>query len=1403
MSRIFNSKRFVLCVIFFVVGKVTSFAAPGGFTQVAGPSGVLYDQWGIDDRYGVSERLIHSGAAAAGDFDGDGWVDLFVTRLDASDILFRNLGGETAPGETILFQDVSESAGFSMVANTNGAAWADIDNDGDLDLYVTALESTRFYLYENNGDGTFTENAVARGAALESETEHSGQSVAFGDYDRDGWLDFHTTEWGISRDDPSIENHSVLMRNLGPESPGHFENVTVVAGVEMDTGDTLYGFASNFTDLDNDGWLDLAVTSDYKTAKLFWNNGDGTFHDGTNEAKVNQASSAMGSAIGDFDGNGFLDWYVTSIHDNRLYLNQGDRTFVDKAETLGVDDGSWGWGTSFIDMENDGDKDIVMTNGWFYPTFDAAGNTVYTVDNMKLWRNDSDVMTDVGIEFGITDPGEGKGLLSFDYDRDGDLDLFVANNASTPALYRNDIDSGNDWLQVELEGMSSNKRGIGAKVWLYPTNGDERFLEEVGGKSHFLGQSEALAHFGLGSNSTGVVRLVIEWPSGIRQIVEKVERNQRVKVVEPSESSNEGPRFTAQPLGGTHLRDHKLSMEVDASGYPAPVFQWYRNGEKIPGAIGSRFELEKVKPYHEGDYYVVALNTESSVQSETVTIAVDWEIEGKSIARIWDEVLMDAIRKDFPAPTVHARNLYHVSAAMWDTFWVFDQRGWTEAKASFHQEPPIAFDDEVGRAAAQREAISYAVIRVLEERYSRSINAEDTLYSIRWAMRKLGYDPDELTVDGNSAAAIGNRVGLGVLAATIDDGSNETNDYADTSGYAVSNEPLVFALSGNEMQAPNQWQPLAFEYQITQNGIRLADKVQSFIGANWKAVETFAGVYDRALGGSWDPGAPPLYGTDSHDDFLDAVNEVIRYSATLDPSDDEKIDISPGALHNNMLGTNDGSGYTLNPFTGEEYESNIVSHADYGRILAEFWADGPESETPPGHWNVLYNEISDNPLFERRLGGVGPLIDPLEWDVLTYLTLNGGMHDAAINAWWLKREYDYVRPISMIRYLASLGQRSDPGGLNYNSNGIKLEAGLVEVVTVESSSIGERHEHLSEDVGEITIRSWAGEPDDAESEFGGVEWILAKDWRPYQRATFVTPAFAAYVSGHSTFSRSGAEVLTLLTGSPYFPGGIGESRFEANKYLEFEDGPSETVTLQWATYYDAADQAGLSRLYGGIHVRADDFVGRELGSRIGLESFLKMLTLRWGATEAQMLDSLTMSFPNQSKGGSKLLQIARPGGLEGVPIRWMPSDDTSGVFFYPNGEGDGTVGFSIALDGVEMSGAKVRLENQNEVEGVSFTLSDSAPCLVMLSLNNIEGSAVDRLSLFLKDGDVRTSLQPLEANSLVWASRIRQAGQEGGARSGELYWLTPGLYEVVVGASSIDPQECELEVVLVHAGLDQ
>jgi hypothetical protein len=586
-----------------------------------------------------------------------------------------------------------------------------------------------------------------------------------------------------------------------------------------------------------------------------------------------------------------------------------------------------------------------------------------------------------------------------------------------------------------------------------------------------------------------------------------------------------------------------------------------------------------------------------------------------SIARIWIEETLTAISNDFARPTVHARNLYHTSAAIWDGWAAYDRR----SDAVFHSEFMTAQDVD----SARLQTISHAAFRLLTHRFMNSPgndpndpdNPDNTLNRFRQRMVTLGLDPDFNQSVLDTPASLGIRIANTIILHGLADSSNEQNGYGNLY-YLPVNPPLDLDQGGNpDMIDPNRWQPLTRADGFVDQSGNEVGQARSFLGAEWGLVTPFSlieAVLDIHTTDSdyshWvylNPGPPPFLG-ESSADTLAYINTFVRnieYSAMLTPDDGEFLDISPASLGNNSLGANDGSGYDSNPHTGQPYQPQIVPRGDYYRVIAEYWADGPASETPPGHWFSLLNQVNDSPELERRLGGQGPLLDALEWDVKAYLALGGAVHDAAISAWSVKGYYDYPRPVATIRYMAGRGQSSEPSAPHYDPHGLPLLPGLIEMVTEQSSEPGQPHAHLNEYVGEIAVFAWQGHVDDATTQYAGVGWMLASNWNPYQQANFVTPPFAGYVSGHSTFSRAAAEVLTLLTGSAYFPGGLHEYCVEENDYLVFEIGPSQDLCLQWARYYDAADQSGLSRIYGGIHPPADDIPGRLMGYQVGQLAF--------------------------------------------------------------------------------------------------------------------------------------------------------------------------------------------------------
>ena len=549
--------RVVSVIAMFAISVPGEICAAAVYTNVTAASGINYLQYSrLTDGL-----LIYSGGAAAGDFDKDGWIDLFVTRIDNHDILYRNKGDGT-------FEDVSAVAGFTANLQTNAPAWGDVDNDGDLDLYVSAGGDTRFYLYINDGSGHFNEQAVARGADVGGVTRY-GQSVTFGDYDGDGYLDIHTNDWG----NEIFDSTSRLLHNLGEANPGHFEDVTAAAGIDVyrpavylngGTDSKTHRFSSTFTDLDRDGRPDLAIAGDFTTSQIFWNNGDSTFTDGTLAAGVGTGENAMGLTIGDYDGDGRLDMFESNLVNvpgetedrtgNRLFRNNGDRTFSDHTDAGGVRDSGWSWGATFLDHDNDGDLDLAVTNGW-----------PFEIGQSRLYQNDDAAFTDVSNATGVTNVQMGRGLLSFDYDNDGDLDIFITNNGQQPVLYRNDGGNDNDWLRIETEGITSNRDGIGTFITVDPNvsvAGDE-MVHEVRAGSNFLSQNEFTAHFGLGPDSDAVDLVTVVWPSGIVQVLNEVTANQVVRLVE---SGTPG--------------DFDLSGQADGADF----INWQRGKSPHPGS---------------------------------------------------------------------------------------------------------------------------------------------------------------------------------------------------------------------------------------------------------------------------------------------------------------------------------------------------------------------------------------------------------------------------------------------------------------------------------------------------------------------------------------------------------------------------------------------------------------------------------------------------------------------------------------------------------------------------------------------------------------------------------------------------------------------------------------------------
>ncbi len=621
-----------------------------------------------------------------------------------------------------------------------------------------------------------------------------------------------------------------------------------------------------------------------------------------------------------------------------------------------------------------------------------------------------------------------------------------------------------------------------------------------------------------------------------------------------------------------------------------------------------------------------------------------------SVARKWNEINLEAIRNDFARPTVHARNLFHISAAMFDAWAIFNSESSPYLIGNTVHEfdsPFQGFNSLSGTNEENMEkAISYAACRLLQHRYSDSPQAEATLDLIDELFASLGLDPSFTSTDytTGSSAALGNYIASEYIKYGLQDGSNEVNGYVNKF-YQPVNPPLfpeeiaLDSIMGNPtIEDPNRWQPLEFSTFIDQSGEITESAIPDFLSPEWGIVRPFSlvqddlTVFNRDGFDYWvyhDPGPPPYHNPENNSEDTELYqwnfSLVAIWSGHLDANLSKEINISPASIGNYVFsdlpstftnqkafysyieGGDASQGHSVNPFTNQPYENQIVKLGDYGRVLAEFWADGPDSETPPGHWFTLLNYVSDR-ISDKKFNGQGETLSNLEWDIKTYFLLGGAMHDVAITSWGIKGWYDYIRPISAIRFMADLGQSTDPDGVNYNIGGLPLVEGYIEQVT-ESDPVELRGKD-DKNIGKIKLFSWRGPGSiedpfipNPETDVAGVGWILAEQWWPYQRPTFITPPFAGYVSGHSTYSRAAAELMTLMTGSPFFPNGLGEFDALKNEFLVFEEGPSSEIKLQWATYTDASDQCSLSRIWGGIHPPADDINGRIIGYNIGIEAY--------------------------------------------------------------------------------------------------------------------------------------------------------------------------------------------------------
>ncbi|HXK18980.1 MAG TPA: CRTAC1 family protein, partial [Polyangiaceae bacterium] len=475
-----------------------------------------------------------TGGVAIGDYDADGLLDLFVAAgKGRASALLRNRGDGT-------FEEAAALAGVAVEGvNDAGPLFFDYDGDGYADLFLGATEGDPPLLFRNQQDGTFRDVTSESGFAALGGTV----SATAADYDGDGFLDLFLSHWG------EVRSTCHLFRNLRGKA---FECMDQAAGIEsFSRGGVDTTFTANFADLNHDGQPDLLVAADFGTSRVLLNRGDGTFR--ARQSSVISDENGMGAALGDYDGDGAVDWFVSGIFDvdgvaegdwgtsgNRLYRGLGDGNFVDATDVAGVREGDWGWSSSFADLDNDGVLDLVQETGW------QQGAPQFRGTRARLFMGSAEgVFTEQAESAGFDERDNGRGLVVFDYDLDGDLDLVVMNNSGPLRLWRNETGSehGNH-LSVVLVGQPPNPSAIGATISLRAGDRVQSRLIRAG--SNYASQDPAVAHFGLGSASS-VSELRVHWPDGSETTRRDLPANRQLTLQQPAATPPPSPGCSFAP----------------------------------------------------------------------------------------------------------------------------------------------------------------------------------------------------------------------------------------------------------------------------------------------------------------------------------------------------------------------------------------------------------------------------------------------------------------------------------------------------------------------------------------------------------------------------------------------------------------------------------------------------------------------------------------------------------------------------------------------------------------------------------------------------------------------------------------------------------------------------------------
>ena len=524
---------FCLCLISSIVFSQTK------FTDVSKAAG-------INHQFGVFEGFLGGGVCVF-DLNNDGFEDLYLTGGTHPDILYLNQGDG-------VFKNIIEGSGMEMTKEfmTQGVASADVNRDGWVDLFITTINTTdtsqtipraKNLFFLNNGNNTFTDATDDYGL---SQMNSFSTGVSFGDFNADGYPDAYIGNYFHDYTGPLNEINDATIVNANNTAKGFlllnqygksFKNVYQDYGLNHKG----FGFGGVFTDFDNDADQDLLVNHDFgykaKPNYLLENEYPSpTLKYVEKEYGMDLRINAMAAAVGDYNNDGWLDYFVTNIRFNLFMVNQGEgKPFVNKAEELGTKLFKITWGANFGDFDNDGDLDLFAANGDLNPNCTPMNNFYF--------ENNNNTFTEIASAVGVNDYGISRGSVTFDFDHDGDLDILVVNQKpvlhypipSQTILYRNDSPQKGNWIKVELEGMDSEFKGIGSRVKI--VIGETQMIREIdGGGSSHLSQNSTIAHFGVGEAAI-IDSVIVTWTGGKKQILSNQKVNQLIRI---KEDQNQG-----------------------------------------------------------------------------------------------------------------------------------------------------------------------------------------------------------------------------------------------------------------------------------------------------------------------------------------------------------------------------------------------------------------------------------------------------------------------------------------------------------------------------------------------------------------------------------------------------------------------------------------------------------------------------------------------------------------------------------------------------------------------------------------------------------------------------------------------------------------------------------------------